>query len=202
MAEFTEASSTESPRKKREAVRTFLVADRTPMWFTTLALMVGGIGTYYLAPQVNATFEEQKIKTDFVIRNYSDLRQKMEDFQGLYAVVTQKQAAGLDIQDQVFKLQEIVSRVSAQNLSMMPMFTTAEGPKTAAQVNAAMNGMIVMIFANAGKTIEAEADVKAYNEAVAKASQALVPPLLQLYVSIGEVGRLRPTAVTTDLPEK
>jgi len=189
------------PPGSRAAVRTFLVADRTPMWFTMLVLLAGAAGTYFLAPRVNATFEEQKIKTDFVIRNYSDLRQKMEDFQGLYAVVTQRQAAGLDITDHMFRLQEITSRVSAQNLSMMPMFTTAEGPRAAAEVNAAMNGMLAVIFAHAGKTVETDGEVRLYNEAVLKATQALVPPLLRLYVNIGRVGRLSPTAETADLPE-
>lgn len=187
--------------QRRQAVRTFLVADRTPMWFTILALLAGAAGTYFLAPQVNARFEEQKIKTDFVIRNYNDLRLKMEDFQGLYVVATQKLAAGQDVRADVFKLQELIARVSAQNLSMLPMFTSAGGPKAAGEVNVAMNGMLGVIFANAGKTIEAEADVATYNTAVVAATQKLVPPLLELYVRIAEVGRLSPTEKETDLPE-
>lgn len=187
--------------RRRQAVKTFLVADRTPMWFTMLALLAGALGTYLLAPQVNARFEEQKIKTDFVIRNYNDLRLKMEDFQGLFVVATQKLAAGQDVRTDVFKLQELIARVSAQNLSMLPMFTSVGGPKAAGEVNAAMNGMLQVLFDNAGKSIDAAADVAAYNAAVAGATQKLVPPLLELYVRIGEVGRLSPTEKETDLPE-
>lgn len=186
---------------RRQAVKTFLVADRTPMWFTMLALLAGALGTYFLAPQVNARFEEQKIKTDFVIRNYNDLRLKMEDFQGLFVVATQKMAAGEDVRADALRLQELIARVSAQNLSMLPMFTSAGGPKAAAEVNMAMNGMLQVLFDNAGKSIDAEPDVAKYNAAVAGATQKLVPPLLELYVRIGEVGRLSPTEKETDLPE-
>jgi len=186
---------------RRQAVKTFLVADRTPMWFTMLALLAGALGTYFLAPQVNARFEEQKIKTDFVIRNYNDLRLKMEDFQGLFVVATQKMAAGEDVRADALRLQELIARVSAQNLSMLPMFTSAGGPKAAAEVNMAMNGMLQVLFDNAGKSIDAEPEVAKYNAAVAGATQKLVPPLLELYVRIGEVGRLSPTEKETDLPE-
>ncbi|MHA6643130.1 hypothetical protein [Mesorhizobium sp. A623] len=130
---------------RSRAVKSFLAGDRTPMWFTVAALMAGAAGTYFIAPQVNAQFEAQKIKTDFVIRNYNDLRTKMEDFQGLYTVVVQKQAAGMEVQQDVFKLQEIVARVSAQNLSLLPMFTVANGPKASAELNGAMNGMLGVI---------------------------------------------------------
>jgi hypothetical protein len=56
--------------QRRQAVRTFWSPIRTPMWFTILALLAGAAGTYSRA-QVNARFEEQKIKTDFVVRNYN-----------------------------------------------------------------------------------------------------------------------------------
>lgn len=193
-----EATKEAKPRR-RDAVRTFLVADRTPMWFTAAALLAGAAGTYFIAPQVNAKFEAQKIKTDFVIRNYSDLRTKMEDFQGLYGVVAQKLAAGQDVQADVFRLQEIMGRVSAQNLSLLPMFSTENGPKSAAGVNTAMNGMMAVIFSNAGKKIETPEEVAAYNSEVLKATQQLVVPLLELYVRIGEVGQLKPTEKDTDL---
>lgn len=183
----------------RQAVRAFLVADRTPMWFTVVALLAGAMGTYFIAPQVNAEFETQKIKSDFVIRNYADLRTKMEDFQGLYAVATQRLAAGDDIRESVFKLQEIIGRVNAQNLSMMPMFTRESGPKAASGVNAAMNGMLNVLFAHAGKRIETPEEVAAYSAEVLKATQALAIPLLELYVRIGEVGQLRPTEKDAEL---
>ena len=185
--------------RKSRAVHSFLSGDRTPMWFTVLLLCAGSFGTYYLAPQVNAQFEAQKIRTDFVIRNYGDLRAKMEDFQGLYSVTAQKLVTGDTIQTEVFKLQEIIGRVSAQNLSLLPMFTTEGGPKAASEVNAAMNGMLNVIFANAGKKIASEQERAAYNGEVVAASQKLVPPLLELYVRIGEVGRLRPTEKNAQL---
>ena len=198
MSETAGSSEDVKPRKSR-AVQSFLSGDRTPMWFTVLLLGAGSFGTYFLAPQVNAQFEAQKIRTDFVIRNYGDLRAKMEDFQGLYSVVAQKLVTGESVQAEVFKLQEIVGRVTAQNLSLLPMFTTEGGPKAAAQVNAAMNGMLNVIFANAGKKIESEEERAAYNGEVVAATQKLVPPLLELYVRIGEVGRLRPTEKNTQL---
>jgi hypothetical protein len=197
---LTETSQDERKRgSRRQAVKTFLVADRTPMWFTVAALIAGAGGTYYFAPMLNAEFEQQKIKTDFVIRNYSDLRAKMEDFMGLYAMVTQKLVAGQDIQQDVFKLQEIMGRVNAQNLSLLPMFSTEGGPKAAAQVTTAMNGMLNVIFANAGKTIASAEETKAYSDEVLGASQKLVPPLLELYVRIGDVGHLSPTETNVDL---
>lgn len=199
---MSEADQPNLRAPRRQAVKSFLVADRTPMWFTMAALLAGAAGTYFLAPRVNAQFEEQKIKTDFVIRNYSDLRQKMEDFQGLYVVVAQRMAAGEDVKADMFKLQELVARVGAQNLSMMPMFTSAEGPKAAAEVNVAMNGMITLLFANAGKLVETDEQVADYNAKVLAATQKLVGPLLELYVRIGEVGRLSPTEKDVDLPER
>lgn len=183
----------------RGRVRSFLVADRAPMWFTLFALLFGAGGTYFVAPQVNAQFEVQKIKTDFVIRNYADLRTKMEDFQGLYAVVSQKLAAGEDVRADVSRLQELVGRVNAQNLSMLPMFTKEGGPKAAAGVTVAMNGMINVLFAHAGQTIETPEQVAAYSGEILKASQALAVPLLELYVRIGEVGRLEPTEKDVEL---
>ncbi|HEY4201125.1 MAG TPA: hypothetical protein VGM83_11230 [Devosiaceae bacterium] len=192
----------EKKAPRRRAVQSFLVADRTPIWMTLMVLLAGAAGTYYLAPLVNAEFEAQKIKTDFVIRNYGDLRTKMEAFQGLYGVVTQKLAAGQDVQDDVFKLQQIIGEVSAQNLSLLPMFTSAGGPKAAADVNAAMNAMMGVIFANAGKSVESDAEVAAYTAQVTAASQKLVTPLLELYVRIAEVGRLNPTEKDTDLPDR
>ena len=204
-SDLAEAAPETTPAKRvqrRQAVRTFLSADRAPMWFTLAALTAGALGTYFLAPRVNAQFEAQKIKTDFVIRNYSDLRQKMEDFQGLYGVVTQRLAAGEDIRADVYKLQEITGRVNAQNLSMLPMFSSSNGPEATRQVNAAMNGMLMVIFANAGKSIASEAEVAAYNKQVLEATQQLARPLLELYVQIGDVGRLNPTASNTDLQPK
>ena len=192
----------EGKGRRRRAVKSFLIADKTPMWFTAFALLLGASGTYLIAPLVNSEFETQKIKTDFVIRNYNELREKMEDFQGLYVATTQKQAADEDIRGDVVRLQELTARVSAQNISMLPMFTTANGPKAAGQVTVAMNGMVTVLFANAGKAIETDEAVTAYNGEVAAATQALVPPLLELYVQIGRVGRLRPTAVGTDLKEE
>ena len=191
----------EGKGRRRRAVKSFLIADKTPMWFTAFALLLGASGTYLIAPLVNSEFETQKIKTDFVIRNYNELREKMENFQGLYVATTQKQAAGEDIRGDVIRLQELTARVSAQNISMLPMFTTANGPKAAGQVTTAMNGMITVLFLNAGKHIETDEAVTAYNGEVTAATQALVPPL-ELYVQIGRVGRLRPTAVGTDLKEE
>lgn len=189
-------------RRRREAVKAFLVADRTPMWFSVALLSLGALGTYYLAPVVNAQFEAQKIKSDFVIRNYADLRTKMEDFQGLFALVAQKQAAGEPVQAEVFRMQELIGRVGAQNLSLLPMFTTEGGPKAAAEVNVAMNGMINVIFAHAGQAIDTEEKRAAYNAAIVKASAELARPLLELYVRIGDVGRLNPTEKDTDLPAR
>ncbi|HTV68217.1 MAG TPA: hypothetical protein VMF90_06735 [Rhizobiaceae bacterium] len=201
MTETVDAEPRPKPRR-REAVKAFLVADRTPMWFSVALLSLGALGTYYLAPVVNAQFEAQKIKSDFVIRNYSDLRTKMEDFQGLFALVAQKQAAGEPVQAEVFRMQELIGRVGAQNLSLLPMFTTEGGPKAAAEVNAAMNGMINVIFAHAGQAIDTEEKRAAYNAAIVKASAELARPLLELYVRIGDVGRLNPTEKDTDLPDQ
>lgn len=178
------------------------MADRTPMWFTLLALLAGAGGTYFVAPRVNAEFEAQKIKTDFVIRNFNDLRQKMEDFQGTFVVASQKVAAGEPARDEVSRLQELVARVGAQNVSMMPMFTTANGPKAAGEVTTAMNAMVGALFANAGKVAETPEQVAAFNAEINKASQGLIKPLLQLYVEIGKVGRLQPTDAATDLKEE
>jgi len=189
-------------RRRGKAVTAFLVADRAPMWFTVAALLAGSAGTYLIAPRVNAEFEAQKIKTDFVIRNYNDLRAKMEDFQSLYVVTVQKQVAGEEIRAEVTRLQELVARVGAQNIAMMPMFTTANGPKAAGEVTVAMNGMLTVLFANAGKSITTEQETAAYNAQVAEATQKLVKPLLELYVRIGDVGRLRPTPTNANLQEE
>lgn len=169
------------------------------MWFTLIVLLAGAAGTYFLAPQVNSQFEAQKLRTDFVIRNYNDLRVKMEDFQGLYAVVVQKVVTGEPVQDEMLRLQELVGRVGAQNLALLPMFTTEAGPRAAGEVNGAMNGMLNLIFAHAGQVIDGEEEIAAYSAEVATATAALVPPLLELYVRIGEVGRLNPTETDTEL---
>lgn len=197
-AEHTERTK---PRR-REIVKAALTADRTPMWFTLLALMAGAAGTYFVAPRVNAEFEAQKIKTDFVIRNFNDLRQKMEDFQGTFVIASQKVAAGEPAREDVSKLQELIARVGAQNISMMPVFTTANGPRAAGEVTVAMNGMVNVLFANAGKVAETPEQVEAFSAEVGKASQALIKPLLELYVEIGKVGRLQPTETSTDLKEE
>lgn len=134
-----------------------------------------------------------KIRSDFVIRNYGDLRSKMEDLQATYTVATQKQAAGDDIRSDVMKLQELIARISAQNLSLMPMFATEGGPNAIAQLHGAMNGLLQVIFEYAGKSIEKPEEVAAYNRGTQAAMQKLVVPLLELYVRIADVGRLKPT---------
>lgn len=199
MNEVPEATD-QSKKPRGAAIKAFLSADRTPMWFSTVLLLLGAMGTYFLAPRVNAQFEEQKIKSDFVIRNYGDLRAKMEDFQGLYVTTAQKLAAGEDIRAEVAKLQELTARISAQNLALLPMFSTEAGPKAASQLNAALNGMLQVLFANAGKKIETEAQVAAYNAQVQEATKKMVVPLLELYVRIGDVGRLRPIEKDRELP--
>lgn len=181
------------PLPKLKPVRQFLAGDRTPMWFTLFMLLAGAGGTYVLAPRVNAQFEEQKIRSDFVIRNYGDLRAKMEDLYGTFTVATQKQAAGEDLRAEVTKLQEQIARISAQNLSLMPMFSTEGGPKAIAELHAAMNGLLQVIFAHAGKSTETPEEVAAYTKETQAAMQKLVVPLLELYVRIADVGRLNPT---------
>jgi hypothetical protein len=196
-----QSDATDRPKKRGETIKAFLAADRTPMWFSIFLLLLGGMGTYFLAPRVNAQFEEQKIKSDFVIKNYGDLRAKMEDFQGLYVTAVQKLAAGEDVRTEVGKLQELIARISAQNLALLPMFSTEAGPKAASQLNAALNGMIQVLFANAGKKMETEAQVAAYTAEVEQATKKMVVPLLELYVRIGDVGRLRPIEKDRQLPQ-
>lgn len=179
--------------KRREAVKTFLAADRTPMWFTAAVLLAGACGTYFLAPQVNAKFEAQKIKTDFVIRNYNDLRLKMEDFQGLFLVATQRVATGQDVGPDILKLREIMGRFSAQGLALAPMFTLEAGHQAVADVNIAMSGMINVLAANNGKALDTQEAMNAYNAEVVAALEKLATPLLELYVRIGDVGQLKPT---------
>ncbi|MFT4098822.1 MAG: hypothetical protein QM651_17015 [Rhodoblastus sp.] len=191
----------ETPQHKR-FFREFLSGERTPIWYTLLLSGLGVIGAYVVAPSVNAQFEAQKLRTDFVIRNYNDLRAKMEDFQGVYVVAAQKVAGGQEALADVLKLQELVARVSAQNIALLPMFDNAAGPRAAAEVNVAMNGMLNVLFAHAGAKVETDADRAAYNQEVLKATQALVKPLLELYVRIGEVGHLKPTEKDRDLAEK
>lgn len=189
--------------RRREAVKTFLYADRAPMWFTAAALLAGAGGTYFLAPQINAKFEAQKIKTDFVIRNYNDLRAKMEDFQGLYLVATQKLAAGEDVGPDILKLREIMGRYSAQGLALVPMFTVASGSQSIADVNYAMNDMIGVLVANNGKTLGSDpAAMTAYNAQVVEALGKLAVPLMELYVRIGEVGQLKPTEMNVEPEQK
>jgi hypothetical protein len=126
----------------------------------------------------------------------------MEDFQGTFVIASQKVAAGEDARTEVSRLQELVARIGAQNMSMMPMFTTANGPKAAGEVTVAMNGMVGVLFSNAGRTVETPEQVASYNAEVNRASQALIKPLLTLYVEIGKVGRLQPTDAATDLKEE
>ena len=184
------------------AVRSFLAGDRTPMWFTIAALLAGAGGTYFIAPAVNAQFEAQKIRTDFVIRNYNDLRLKMEEFQGLYISAFQRFVAGENVQADVVRLQELGARIGAQNLAMMPMFKTSEGPMAAGAVTAAVNGMLNVMFANAGKSFETpEAHAAVMGEYQAANGQ-LAKALLELYIRIGEVGNLDPTPASADLKPK
>ncbi|CAH1673581.1 MULTISPECIES: hypothetical protein [unclassified Chelatococcus] len=192
----------QKPLKRRprgEAVKGFLAADRTPMWMTITMLLMGASGTYFLAPRINAEFEAQKIKTDFVIRNYSDLRTKMEDFQGLFMMSAQKASAGDDVRAEVIKLYELSGRISAQTLSMLPMFTTAEGPKATAELNQALNGMISFLVENAEEKPTTDAALKTFNTNMVAALTKMIPPLLELYVRIGDVGRLSPTEKDIDL---
>lgn len=189
----------EPPRKRGQKVRTFLAADRTPMGFTLFALILGSTGTYFIAPQVNAQFEAQKIKSDFVIRNYHDLRTKIEDFQALYTLATQKQVAGDSVQEEFMRLQELTARISAQNTALMPMFVKEGGPRAIAEVHQALNGMLQIIIANAGKDLSAPEATQAYMTAMLTAQQKLVGPLLQLYVRIAEVGQLNPTEANAEL---
>lgn len=187
------------PRRRREVVASFLVADRTPMWVTLFLLLVGAGGTYFLAPRVNAQFEAQKIKTDFVIRNYTDFRGKMEDFQGIFMLSAQKASAGEDVKADVARLYELSGRISAQTLSMLPIFTSQEGPKASVELNLALNGMITFLADHSGKAPNTDVELQAFNEQMVAALAKMIPPVLELYVRIGEVGRLNPTEKGEDL---
>jgi hypothetical protein len=187
------------PPKKPGAVRTFLTADRAPMWFTVAALLAGAGGTYFIAPQVNARFEAQKIKTDFVIRNYNDLRTKFEDFQGLYTTAVQKQLGGESVQADFMRLQEMVARISAQNMALMPMFVSEGGPRAVAQVHGALNGLLQVILTHAGQDLSSPQATQSYDTKVREAQAKLVAPLLELYVRIAEVGNLNPTEKDAEL---
>lgn len=181
------------------AVRAFLAGDRTPMWFTLFALFAGAMGTYFIAPQVNAQFEAQKIKTDFVIRNYNDLRLKMEDFSALYTTATQKQIAGDSLQQEFEKLQQMTARISAQNTALLPMFVKESGPRSIAEVHQALNGLLQVLIDNAGKDLTSPQASQAYTASVLAAQQRLTRPLLELYVRIAEIGQLNPTEANAEL---
>lgn len=197
---MTRAEASPPPRKRGQAVRSFLSGDRTPMWFTLFALMAGAAGTYFVAPQVNAQFEAQKIKTDFVIRNYQDLRIKMEDFAALYASAVQKQVGGESVQAEFMKLQELVARISAQNTALMPMFVSEGGPRSVAEVHAALNELLQVIIQHAGQDLTAPEATQAYSARVDAAQKKLAAPLLELYIRIAEVGNLSPTEKDVELP--
>ena len=84
-------------------------------------------------------------------------------------------------------------------ISMMPMFSTEGGPKAIAELHAAMNGLLQVIFAHAGKSIDTPEEIAAYIKETQGAMQKLVVPLLELYVRIADVGRLNPTEKNSQL---
>jgi hypothetical protein len=82
---------------------------------------------------------------------------------------------------------------------MLPMFTTAEGPKATAELNQALNGMITFLVENAEEKPTTDAALKTFNTNMVAALTKMIPPLLELYVRIGDVGRLSPTEKDIDL---
>lgn len=154
---------------------------------------------HFIAPQVNAQFEAQKIKTDFVIRNYNDLRLKMEDFSALYTTATQKQIAGDSLQQEFEKLQQMTARISAQNTALLPMFVKESGPRSIAEVHQALNGLLQVLIDNCRQGPHLAASLQAYTASVLAAQQRLTRPLLELYVRIAEIGQLNPTEANAEL---
>jgi hypothetical protein len=189
-------------RKVGRSVQTFLVSDRSPMWMTLGVLLMGATGTYYLAPRVNAEFEAQKLKSDFVVKNYNDLRLKTEDLMALTGLITNKMARSENVDGEIIRLLDINSRLVAHAITLLPMFTHAEGPQAIVDLQLAMRALTDYVQENAGRKLETEEDITAHSQAMVQLTGKIVPPMLQMLVRVADIGGLRPVEATTDLKPK
>lgn len=62
-----------------DTMRSVLLEKQMPVWLTLLILVSGAAGTYLLLPRVNQEFEQQRIRTEFVISKLEALNQKTNE---------------------------------------------------------------------------------------------------------------------------
>jgi hypothetical protein len=66
-----------------------LAGQGIPTWMTVLVMMLGAVGTYYLSPRLNQTFEAQKLRTEFVIKSLNDINDQTRALLGAMTTVSQ-----------------------------------------------------------------------------------------------------------------
>jgi hypothetical protein len=56
------------------------LGEKFPVWATLVGIVVGGLvtglGTYLIVPRINESLEQQKIRSEFIIRNLDDLNSR------------------------------------------------------------------------------------------------------------------------------
>lgn len=60
-------------RKTLRAIYHFLISEKMPIWLTLASGIAVAAGTYYLAPKINVIFEQEKIRSAYLLENLKNL---------------------------------------------------------------------------------------------------------------------------------
>lgn len=67
-----------------------LTQSQMPVWLTLVAGILGFLVTYWLVPELNQKFEQQRIRTEFVISKLDALNVRTNNLVGLIAVLNNR----------------------------------------------------------------------------------------------------------------
>lgn len=66
-------------------VRNILIRDTIPVWLSLILMILGAAATYWLAPKINAEFELQSARREFLVKNLENFS---NDTKGLIDVIS------------------------------------------------------------------------------------------------------------------
>lgn len=71
-------------------IKKILLDSNTPLWVTIIGILGGALGAYVITPLINQKLENQKIKTEYVIRSLDSVNSKTQEMLSEISIVNRK----------------------------------------------------------------------------------------------------------------
>jgi hypothetical protein len=162
-----------------------------PFWMTVLMFLAGAVGTYYLAPRVNAYFEAQKLRTEFVIANLSELRSETKSLIAALALFN----LHLQNRENVSALHDealaVISRLQGQAISLYFMLSDEKSQKVMVEFQLGLIDLMAALKSALDKNAEKDTATEIVAAESLKANDRFIRATVNLFAAIGELGGLR-----------